>query len=126
MNRRRKMPHATHTQVRQMLFLSAAAGKAFTTVFAGFAFTATSLPNITFLPAFVAGFTFVLIITKPGTVNLPTLTVSLVPISARQSSIFAASLFLTFIAVGVPPFMAFIAVTGVPPFMAFIAFVFGA
>ena len=109
-----------------MLFLSAAAGKAFTTVFAGFAFTITSLPNIIFCPALVAGFTFVLIITKPGSVNFPTFTVSLVPISATQSSSFVASLFFISIAVASALAMAPL-LMGVPPFIAFMAFMdFGA
>merc|ERR1711920_767370 len=50
---------------------STLAGKAFTTVLAGFAFTRTTLPNISRLPAFVAGFLRVLIVTRPGTLNLP-------------------------------------------------------
>merc|ERR1719195_1735076 len=110
---------------RQMLFLSAAAGKAFTTVFAGFAFTTTSWPNMIFFPALVAGFTLVLIITRPGSVNLPTLAVSLVPISARQPSAFAATLFLISIAVAMASAMAPL-LMGMPPFMAFMDFIFGA
>merc|ERR1719379_2113970 len=55
----------------QMLFLIAETGKALTTVFAGFALTMTSFPNAILLPAFVAGFTRVLILNKPGSVNLP-------------------------------------------------------
>merc|ERR1719499_2598929 len=39
---------------------------------AGFAFTTTTLPNISRLPALVAGFTRVLTMHRPGTVNLPT------------------------------------------------------
>merc|ERR1719237_1748283 len=50
---------------------STLAGKAFTTVLAGFALTRTVLPNISRLPAFVAGFLRVLIVTKSGTLNLP-------------------------------------------------------
>merc|ERR1719181_2147983 len=55
----------------QICFLSAAAGKAFTTVFAGLAATLTSLPNITLVPAFVAGFTRVLIRTRFDRVKIP-------------------------------------------------------
>merc|ERR1719191_1807669 len=72
----------------QIDFLSADTGKAFTTVLAGFAATVTSLPNIIFLPAFVAGFLFVLIITKPGITNLPALLTCAAPISPRASRIF--------------------------------------
>merc|ERR1719486_886651 len=43
-----------HTAPSQICFLSAATGKAFTTVFAGFAFTLVSLPKIIFVHAFVA------------------------------------------------------------------------
>ena len=57
----------THTA-----FLIAERQKAFTTVFAGRAFTTTTLPNISRLPAFVAGLSRVLIMQRPGSVNLPT------------------------------------------------------
>merc|ERR1719203_382980 len=63
--------------------LIALAGKAFTTVLAGFAFTKTSLPKINLLPAFVAGFLRVLIVTKPGTTNLPFFFASAVAMLAR-------------------------------------------
>merc|ERR1719240_713460 len=43
----------------------------FTRVFAGFAFTNTSLPKAIRFPAFVAGFFFSLIIVIPGMVNFP-------------------------------------------------------
>merc|ERR1719378_177952 len=46
-------------------------GKAFTMVFAGLALTMTSFPNAILLPAFVAGFTRVLILKRPGSVNFP-------------------------------------------------------
>merc|ERR1719161_1854826 len=55
----------------QIAFLSAATGKAFTTVLAGLALTITSLPNIMRLPAFVAGLTRVFTVHTPGTTNLP-------------------------------------------------------
>merc|ERR1719440_2675870 len=44
---------------------------AFTTVFAGCAFTLTSLPNIILVPAFVAGFTRDLIRKRFGTLKIP-------------------------------------------------------
>merc|ERR1712138_304796 len=77
----------------QMDFLSAATGKAFTTVLAGFAATLTSLPNINRLPALVAGFFLVLIIIKPGSTNLPTLFTCVAPTSASASMIFEHSAF---------------------------------
>merc|ERR1712006_76963 len=57
--------------VLQICFFSAAAGKTFTTVFAGFALTLTSLPNIVLTPALVAGFVRVLMRHKPGMANTP-------------------------------------------------------
>merc|ERR1719478_254770 len=77
--------------VAQMDFLSAATGKAFTTVLAGFAATLTSLPNISRLPALVAGFFLVLIITKPGRTNLPALFTCVAPTSTSASTIFEHS-----------------------------------
>merc|ERR1712072_1618208 len=46
----------------QTLAFRAATGKAFTTFFAGLAFTMTTLPKTSLLPAFVAGFIRVLIL----------------------------------------------------------------
>merc|ERR1719453_1159669 len=69
-------------------------GNAFTTVFAGFAFTTTVLPNISRLPAFVAGFTRVLIMHTPGTMNLPFFT-SAAATEARLFKTFMQSDFLT-------------------------------
>merc|ERR1719198_348149 len=115
-------------------FLSAATGKAFTTVLAGFAATLTSLPNISLLPALVAGFFLVLIITNPGSTNLPALFTCAAPISASASMIFEHSAFFISHAVArasaIPPFArAFPAALGLAfiAFMAFIAFIaFGA
>merc|ERR1719198_322482 len=116
-------------------FLSAATGKAFTTVLAGFAATLTSLPNISLLPALVAGFFLVLIITKPGRTNFPALFTCAAPISARASMIFAHSAFFISQAVArasaMPPFArafpaalaTFIAFIAFIAFMAFIAFI---
>merc|ERR1712039_614930 len=75
----------------QTLFFKAETGKAFTTVLAGLAFTSHILPKISFLQALVAGLTRVLIMTRPGKVNLPVLVTSLVPISARLLMILAAA-----------------------------------
>merc|ERR1712226_214755 len=63
--------------------LSAFAGKAFTTVFAGFAFTMTTLPKTSRFPALVAFFWRVLIITTPGITTLPFFFVSVVAMLAR-------------------------------------------
>merc|ERR1719502_1828338 len=75
----------------QMDFLSAATGKAFTTVLAGFAATVTSLPNINRLPALVAGFFLVLIMTRPGRANFPALFTCAAPRAASSSMIFEHS-----------------------------------
>merc|ERR1712187_1009277 len=69
----------------QTLFLRADTAKAFTTVLAGFALMVCILPKISFVQALVAGFFRVLIMTKPGMVNLPVVDTSFVPISARSS-----------------------------------------
>merc|ERR1719150_1833730 len=71
------MQHSPPKHKAQMDFFSAAVQNAFTTVFAGFAFTTTVFPNISLLPALVAGFTRVLIMQSPGMVNLPALFTSL-------------------------------------------------
>merc|ERR1719456_1868151 len=55
----------------QICFFNAATGNAFTTVFAGLAFTLVSLPNMILTPAFVAGFVRVFKRHRPGTVNTP-------------------------------------------------------
>merc|ERR1719291_110429 len=75
----------------QMLFFSAATAKALTTFLAGFAFTTTTLPNISLLPALVAGFVFNFNIARPGTVNLPVDLTSFVPTAARLASTFLQS-----------------------------------
>merc|ERR1719352_283202 len=119
--------------VAQMDFLSAATGNAFTTVLAGFAATVTSLPNMSRLPALVAGFFLVLIIIKPGSTNLPALFTCVAPTSASASMIFEHSAFFNSHAVvrasAMAPFpraapaalgLAFI---GFLAFIAFIAFI---
>merc|ERR1719218_255318 len=55
----------------QILSLRDFGAKHLTTVLAFIAFTFTVCPNMTLVPAWVAGLTFVLIITTPGTTNLP-------------------------------------------------------
>merc|ERR1719401_242838 len=79
----------------QTLFLRAVTAKAFTTVLAGFALMVCILPKISLVQALVASFLRVLIMTKPGRVNLPVVETSFVPISARSSMILAATDFLS-------------------------------
>merc|ERR1711970_656513 len=69
----------------QIWFLSAATAKAFTTVFAGCAFTFFSTPNITLTPAFLAGFPLVLMRATPGMVKMPVFFTSAVAIAAKLS-----------------------------------------
>merc|ERR1719408_595695 len=92
----------------QKFFFSAATGKAFTTVFAGLAFTRTSLPNIIFFPALVAGFVRVLILAKPGMVKTPLFFTSTAPMRARLSMAWEATFLLSShvpaIASAKPPF----------------------
>merc|ERR1712039_687050 len=78
----------SRTATIQTAFFRAATGKAFTTFFAGLAFTITTLPKISFLPAFVAGFVLVLRRHRPGRANPPVFFTSVVAISARLSSTF--------------------------------------
>merc|ERR1719226_273206 len=61
------------------------------TVLAGFALTSTTLPNISLLPALVAGFLRVLIIARPGMTNLPVFLTSPVPTLARVARAVAAT-----------------------------------
>merc|ERR1719145_344713 len=74
-----------------MLCFNAAAGKHLTIVRAAFAFTTTSLPNIIFLPAFVAGLKRVLIMHTPGRTNFPVLLPSAVTSSVRTFKTFEAA-----------------------------------
>merc|ERR1711981_427015 len=72
---------ACRVATTQTLAFRAATGKAFTTFFAGLAFTMTVLPNTSLFPALVAGFILVLILHKPGRVKMPVLATSLVAMS---------------------------------------------
>merc|ERR1712025_1175989 len=69
----------------QIWDLSAATGKAFTTVLAGFAFTLISWPKAILTPALVAGFTRVLILARPGIVEMPFFFTSVVARVAKLS-----------------------------------------
>merc|ERR1719373_266456 len=85
-------PHAHAPEMStQTLFFSAATANALTTFLAGFAFTTTTLPNISRLPAFVAGFVFTFNMARPGTVNLPVDLTSFVATAARLASTFLQS-----------------------------------
>merc|ERR1719420_1703533 len=79
----------------QTLFFKAAAGKAFTIVRAGLAFTICSFPKISFLQALVAGFWRVLILHRPGKVKMPFFWTSLVAMAARLAIIFPATVALS-------------------------------
>merc|ERR1719411_629405 len=79
----------------QIVFLSAATANALTTVLAGFAFTSTSLPNIIFFEAFVAGFLLVLILARPGMVKTPAFFTSAAPMSAKLVKSFVTTLFFS-------------------------------
>merc|ERR1719211_72025 len=72
----------------QTLCFKAAAGKAFTMVWAGFAFTICILPKISRFPALVAGFTRVLILQRPGMVKTPAFFTSAVATFAKVSRTF--------------------------------------
>merc|ERR1719188_2429798 len=89
----------SRTLTVQTLALRAATGKAFTIFFAGLAFTMTTLPKTSLLPAFVAGFILVLILHKPGRVKMPVLATSFVAMSARLPMIFAHTDFLSSLSV---------------------------
>merc|ERR1719266_197842 len=94
-------PHVTDFQIAsgepkhrygpQNCFFNAATGNAFTTVLAGFAFTMTTLPKTSLLPALVAGLRRVLIMHSPGTTNLPTPFTCAVATSASCSMTFLQS-----------------------------------
>merc|ERR1711933_425279 len=88
-----------HSNLNQKLLFKAATGNAFTTVFAGFAFTICILPKISRLPALVAGLTRVLILQRPGTVNLPADFTSFAAVSARVLRILPTTLFFNSVSV---------------------------
>merc|ERR1719265_2719852 len=96
-------------------------------VLAGFAFTAIILPKANLVPALVAGFTLVLIITSPGIVNLPLLT-SFVASSVRTSRQPAHCAFLKPVAVAsasaMPLFGKALTLLAFMTFMAFMAVFF--
>merc|ERR1719277_477713 len=75
-------PRPAHVTA-QTLSLRAFTGYAFTTFRAGLAFTITTLPKTSRLPAFVAGLVRVLILQRPGMVKRPVLETSCEAISAK-------------------------------------------
>merc|ERR1712217_422000 len=77
------------------LSLMVLAGNAFTIFFAGFAFTITTLPKTSLLPAFVAGFVRAFNLHKPGREKRPVLPTSFVAISAKLSMNFEHTDFLS-------------------------------
>merc|ERR1719433_2031972 len=85
----------TCTHKAQNCFFSAATGNALTTVFAGLAFTMTTLPKTSLFPALVAGFLRVLILQMPGKVKTALFFSSPAPISARLARTLETSFFLS-------------------------------
>merc|ERR1719498_1668287 len=83
--------HGTHKSLDTER-MRAVAGKAFTTVLAGFALTLISWPKAIRVPAFVAGFVLVLMRQSPGMVKTPVFLTSLVAMAARLSKIWFTSL----------------------------------
>merc|ERR1719491_1265716 len=81
----------TKREATQMLFFSADTQKALTTLEAGLAFTTTSFPNMSLLPAFVAGLFLIFNMHRPGMVNFPAPFTSLVATAARLASTFLHS-----------------------------------
>merc|ERR1711948_88364 len=106
----------------QTLFFRAATGKAFTIVFAGLAFTTTTLPNISLLPAFVAGFRRVLIMQTPGTIPFPVFFTSLLARDARLSSTLEHWDFFSSVEAAIASQRAPLVRALAPAFIAFIAF----
>merc|ERR1712146_299182 len=81
----------------QICCLSAATAKAFTTVFAGFALTFLSSPNIILTHAFVAGLVLVLMRQMPGIVKMPVFLTSFVATVTRLFKMLEKSLvFISF------------------------------
>merc|ERR1719359_1818937 len=74
-----------HRAASQICCLSAATGKAFTMVLAGFAFTLISWPKAILFPALVAGFLRVFILQRLGTVKMPVFFTSVVARVAKLS-----------------------------------------
>merc|ERR1719440_789871 len=107
----------------QTAFLIFELQKAFTTVFAGFAATLTSFPNINLVPAFVAGFFLVLMMQRPGMANLPTLFTSFEPSSARAPITLVTSRLLRLSVDATLSAILDFDIARTPAFIAFMAFI---
>merc|ERR1712024_395992 len=80
----------------QNCFFRAAAGNAFTTVLAGLAFTMTTLPKTSLLPALVASLRRVLIMNNPGTTNLPApFTCAVAPSASFSTTLLQSDFFIS-------------------------------
>merc|ERR1712190_70271 len=102
-----------------MLFLRAATGEAFTIFRAGLAFTITTLPKTSLLPALVAGFTLVFSLHRPGRANTPVDPTSFVATSAKLLMSFAHTDFFNSHSVA--------SASAIAPFvMLFVVFIMGA
>merc|ERR1719191_1882684 len=112
----------TSRVITQIWALSAATGKAFTTVLAGFAFTFISWPKAILTPALVAGLTRVLILQRPGMVKIPVFFTSVVARVAKLSRRPAHTfVFISCCSASVLT-SAPLVITLLPDFIAFIAF----
>merc|ERR1719263_2223158 len=92
-------------------------------VLAGFAFTTTVFPNISLLPALVAGFKRVLIMQSPGIVNLPFFFTSLAATEARLSRMPDTADFFSPCSVAMASAIPVLLMDNLAAFMAFIAFI---
>ena len=107
-------------QPSQIWFLSWETGKAFTTVFAGWLLIVTSFPNIMRVPPpLTAALVRVLIMHKPGRMNLPDFFTSWVPISVNVFKTLLMSAFFISVALANSPKSAPLVMT----FWAFVAFI---
>merc|ERR1719382_1947812 len=106
--------------IAQMLAFKAAAGKAFTIFLAGFAFTMTTLPKTSRLPALVAGLVRIFSLHKPGIANTPAFFTLVVATSARVSKTFAHTDFFSSQLVANASAIAPLVMAFAPAFMVFI------
>merc|ERR1719478_551238 len=115
-----------HSTAAQICCLRAATAKAFTTVLAGLAFTFLISPKISFVQAFVAGLTLVLMRQRPGMVKTPVFFTSFAAMSPRLLRIAEHSLFFMLCSVARVEIKAPFVITAplfFAVFMAFIAFI---
>merc|ERR1711977_704346 len=112
----------SHQASSQICCLSAATGKAFTMVLAGFAFTLISWPKAILFPALVAGFLRVLILQRLGIVKMPFFFTSVVARVAKLSRIPEHTLVLSSCCSASVFTRAPLVMTLLPDFIAFMAF----